>query len=374
MSELYVKEVETKAELKQFINLPWVIYEQYHYWVPPLKIAIHDILNPKHPFYETAKIKHFIAIKDRLVVGRCSAVIPYHYNQFHQSNVGFFGFFESSKNPKVAHLLLKKVEDYLKAEGLDSVLGPFNPSTNYEAGLLVEGFDDPPQIMMTYNPKYYQTYIEENGYQKAKDLQAIKIDSKTTFSDTIKKIAQRAEKRNKITYRFLDKKQFEKEVETMLLIYNDAWEKNWGFVPMSEKEFKHTAKDLKMIVDERLVLFAEVAGEPAGFVVGLPDLNQVFKKIPNGSLFPFGIFKLLNYKKTVNRMRVPTLGVRRKFHNLGLGPLLYQKIQESNNSIGKYQEVEASWILEDNQSMQKGLKHMNGKVYKNYRIYQKELS
>jgi hypothetical protein len=217
-------------------------------------------------------------------------------------------------------------------------------------------------------------HLEENGYTKAKDLLAYEVDYPVTMPDVIVKIAERAEKKNRITYRYLNKADFKGEVDRMLEIYNDAWEKNWGFVPMTEKEFRHTAKDLKTIVDERLVVFAEVDGEPAGFIVGLADLNQVFKTIPSGSLLPTGLFKLLTFKKRVSRMRVPTMGVKKKFRKIGLETLLYRKCQLNAEETGLYKSCEASWILEDNIEMNKPLIRMGFDAYKTYRIYEKNLS
>lgn len=369
-----IKPVETSKDKKCFINLPWTIYKNDPNWVPPLKMAIKDQLNPKHPFYETAKTQMFLAFKDKDLAGRIMAIKPTAYNEFHGTNIGFFGFYECISSIDVSKALFEKAEKWCKQQGLDSMMGPFNLSSNYECGMLVEGFNDPPQIMMTYNPRYYLKHMEENKFEKAKDLLAYDVDYPVTMPEIILKIADRAEKKNKISYRYLNKSDFEGEVDRMLEIYNDAWEKNWGFVPMTEKEFRHTAKDLKSIVDERLVVFAEVDGETAGFIVGLADLNQVFKEIPNGSLLPTGLFKLLTFKKRVNRMRVPTMGVKKKFRRLGLETLLYRKCQLNAEEAGIYKKCEASWILEDNPDMNKPLIRMGFDPYKTYRIYQKNLS
>ncbi|MEC7278324.1 MAG: N-acetyltransferase [Bdellovibrionota bacterium] len=374
MEKITVKPVRESREKKCFVNLPWSIYKNDPNWVPPLKMAVKDQLNPKHPFYETADTQMFLAWQDKQVVGRLMAINPKAYNQFHDTKVGFFGFYEAIKSVEVSKELFKAAEKWCQDQGLNSIMGPFNLSSNYEAGLLVKGFDDPPQIMMTYNPQYYMKHLEENGYTKAKDLLAYEVDYPVTMPDVIVKIAERAEKKNRITYRYLNKADFKGEVDRMLEIYNDAWEKNWGFVPMTEKEFRHTAKDLKTIVDERLVVFAEVDGEPAGFIVGLADLNQVFKTIPSGSLLPTGLFKLLTFKKRVSRMRVPTMGVKKKFRKIGLETLLYRKCQLNAEETGLYKSCEASWILEDNIEMNKPLIRMGFDAYKTYRIYEKNLS
>jgi ribosomal protein S18 acetylase RimI-like enzyme len=373
MSKIEIRKVETKKDKKVFINLPWLIYKGDDNWVPPLKMAVEDMLSPKHPFYETGKAECFLAFKDKDVAGRIMAICPDAYNEYHGSKAGFFGFFESIKDPEVTKALLSQAEEWIKKQGLSEIQGPFNLSSNYESGLLVKGFDDPPQIMMTYNPSYYAKYIDSLGYQKAMDLLAYNVSYPVTMPDVIVKIAKRAEDRNKITYRFLNVKDFDNEVAKMFDIYNDAWEKNWGFVPMTEKEFRHTAKELKMIINEKLVVFVDVDGETAGFIVGIPDLNQVFKKIPNGSLFPTGLFKILGHKKHVSRMRVPTMGVKQKFRRLGLETMLYRKCQLEAEKTGLFTHCEASWILEDNINMNKPLVKMGFDPYKTYRIYKKEL-
>jgi GNAT superfamily N-acetyltransferase len=374
MSKVVISPVQTSRDQKVFINLPWTIYKNDPNWVPPLKMAIKDQLNPKHPFYETGEVQSFLATKDKEPIGRIMAINPIAYNKFHESSVGFFGFYECTASMEASKALFEAVENWCKDKGLNQMMGPFNLSSNYECGLLVEGFNDPPQVMMTYNPKYYMKHLDENQYTKAKDLLAYDVDYPVTMPEIIVKIAARAEKKNKITYRYLNKKDFEGEVDRMLDIYNDAWEKNWAFVPMTEKEFRHTAKDLKTVVDERLVVFAEVDGEAAGFIVGLADLNQVFKQIPNGSLFPTGLYKLLTFKKRVNRMRVPTMGVKKKFRKLGLETLLYRKCQLNAEEAGIYRKCEASWILEDNPDMNKPLIRMGFDPYKTYRIYEKNLT
>ncbi len=367
-----VQKVENPSQLRRFINIPWLIYKNDPMWVAPLKMAVHDLFKPSHPFYETGTVASWLAVRDGKDVGRISAIECQAHNQFHDEKTGFFGFFEAV-DQTVADKLFNTAEEWLKGRGLVQVRGPFSPSTNYECGLLVDGFDDPPQIMMPYNRVDYATMIEARGYAKAKDLLAYQADTNFQMPEVIKKIAQRTEKRSKITYRTISKKTWARDVEQMLEIYNDAWEKNWGFIPMTEKEFRHTAKDLKTVVDERLVLFADVDGEPAGFIVTLPDFNQVLKDIPNGKLLPFGIFKLLTGMKKINRVRVITLGVKAKYRNIGLGPLLYQKAQDIVVNQTNYKEVEMSWVLEDNKDMNKPIVMMGAKPYKRYRLFEKTL-
>lgn len=369
---IQIEEVKNKKDINDFIDVPWHLYQNDKSWIPPLRMAVEDLLKPKHPFYANGEVKNWIAKKDGKLIGRISAVYNHAHNKYHEEQRGFFGFFEAANDQELTEKLFSTAENWLKEKGAKSVLGPMNPSTNYECGTLVEGFDDPPQIMMTYNQKYHDGLIKSQGYDKAKDLLAYRLDLKNDLPELILKIADRTSKKNNITFRHVSKKNWDKEVELMLSIYNDAWEKNWGFVPMTDEEFYHTAKDLKSILDEKLIVIVEVNGEPAGFVVTLPDLHQVLKKIPSGKLFPFGVFKLLNRKKYVDRCRVITMGVKKEFRKMGLETLMYKRAHEVCRECG-YKEVEMSWILEDNLNMNKPLIRMGANPYKTYRIFEKNL-
>ncbi len=375
--DLEVREVDVlhnSKERAQFVDVPWKIYESDPNWVPPLRMSIEDQLKPAHPFYENAEIRAWIAFKEGRPVGRIAAIINHAYNKFHEEKIGFFGYFESVKDDRVCHKLLERAQNSFKNKGMKKVLGPINLSTNYECGLLVEGFKDPPQVMMTYNPPYYKELLEHEGYHKAKDLFAYQIPMGFKMPEVIEKIAERTQRRSNLTWRKLNKKNWESEVQSMFDIYNDAWEKNWGFVPMTEAEFKHTAKDLKMIADEDLILFAEVNGEPVGFIVTLPDLNQVFHKVKSGKLIPMGLYYLLTRKKHINRIRTITLGVKKDYRKMGLEALMYKKAYDEAHGHKAYKECEMSWILEDNLLMNKPLVNMGAIVYKTYRIFEKKLS
>ena len=363
-----------KKDLKEFIELPWSIYKNAPHWVPPLKMAVKDLLNQnKHPFYKTATVKAWLAEKDSVIVGRIMAVNNHAYNKYQNTNIGFFGFYEAIDNLEVSTLLLKTAEASLKSEGLTSIQGPMNPGTNYECGMLVDKFDDAPQIMMTYNPPYYPTHIEKAGYSKAMDLLAYNVDAHFTMPKIIMDIAERTEKKAKVTFRTLNLKKWNEELDIMFEIYNSAWESNWGFVPMTKEEFYHTAKDLKSIVDPELVHFALVDGVVAGFILTLPDLNQVFKEIPSGNLSPVAIYKILTAKKRMNRVRVITMGVKKEFRKIGLETLLYKHnhISIKRNPLNK--NIEMSWILENNLEMNKPLIRMGGEAYKRYRLYEKSI-
>lgn len=365
---------ENKKDINAFVNLPWKIYEGDSLWIPPLKMAVRDLLNKKkHPFYQTASTRAWIAEHNGTPAGRIMAVNNHAYNKYHNCKKGFFGFYECIDNPEVASKLLKTAEESLKSEGLDVMEGPMNPGTNYECGLLVDRFDDSPQVMMTYNPAYYEKHMAAYGLTKSMDLLAYNVATNFTMPKIILDIADRTEKKSKVSYRTLNLKNWNSELDTMFEIYNSAWEANWGFVPMTKDEFYHTAKDLKSIVDPGLVHFALVDGVVAGFILTLPDLNQVFRQIPKGELSLPAIYKLLTAKKRIDRCRVITLGIKKEFRKMGLETLLYKHNHIAIQKNARLKNIEMSWILENNLEMNKPLIRMSGEAYKRYRLYQKAI-
>jgi GNAT superfamily N-acetyltransferase len=375
-----LKPVETKQDWSAFIELPWGIYKDDPNWVPPLRIAVRDMLDVrKNPFFKHAFMHPLLAYRDGVCVGRVVGVIDENHNKFHNEKTAFFGFFESIDDQQVANQLLDAVAKWARSKGMTALRGPMNPSTNHECGLLVEGYDDPPAIMMTYNPPYYSKLLEKWGMGKCKDLLAYKIASSNKFSDRMLAHAERLKRRGRVTFREVNLRKFEQEVDKILEIYNDAWEKNWGFVPMDPEEFRHMAKDMKQVLDPRLLLIAEVDGKEVGFALTLPDVNQAIHKIKDGKLFPTGLLKLLWHakgpgrKKTINRCRILTLGIKKEYRESGVGPLLYSEYIRLGKELG-YNTGEASWILEDNKPMNKALENMKAVKYKTYRIFERPLA
>jgi hypothetical protein len=372
--------VATKAEWNDFIELPWKIYAGDPNWVPPLRMAVRDLLNvAKNPFFKHAFMHAVIAYKDGKPVGRVVGVIDENHNRFHDEKTAFFGFLEMIEDQNLCDALMDEVARWAKSKGMTQLRGPMNPSTNHECGLLVEGYDDPPAVMMTYNPPYYRKMLEGWGLAKAKDLHAYEIDGrKVRFAERLLAQSERLKAKGEVTVREIDMSRFDEELATIQDIYNDAWEKNWGFVPMEPEEFKHMAKDMKMILDPRLVLIAEVRGKPAGFALTLPDVNQAIKKVKSGRLTPVGIAKLLwnlkgpGKRKTLDRCRILTLGMKQEYRDVGIGPLLYTEYFTRGPRYG-YPRGEASWILEDNVPMNKALTMMCGEKTKVYRIYDRAL-
>jgi len=367
-----IKQVKTGRQLKEFIELPFEIYKKDPYWVPPLKAEIKELLSQKNPFWKHAKKILFIAYKNGKPAGRIAGIIDDNHNRFHNEKCGFFGFFECVEDVSVSNALFEKTLNWLKEKGMEIVRGPMNPSTNDECGLLIEGFDDPPKIMMPYNPPYYIDFIQEAGFLKAKDLLAFIMDVKKGPINRLLPLAERILRRNpKLSVRKLNKKRFDEEVNIIMDIYNSAWEKNWGFVPMTEEEILYLGKKLKQIVDEDILWIAFYDGDPAGFLMALPDINEALKKI-NGNLNPISLLKLLYWAKKIKTLRLLTLGVKRQYHKIGLDVLLYTKSLEASLKKG-YEKCEFSWILEDNIPTIRSAELMAGRIYKKYRIFEKAL-
>jgi hypothetical protein len=364
-----IKKVVTKADKKKFVKLLWKIYKDNPYWVPPLIIdRLSMIDKEKHPFYKDSDTEFFLAEKDGEIVGRIAAIVNHNYNKFHDEKTGFFGFFESINDQEVANKLFDTAGTWLKEKGMIVMRGPMNPSTNYECGMLITAFDLSPFVMMTYNPEYYLKLVDNYGFIKAQDLNAYQLKYETTVSDKLKRVAEIVQKRKDFKIRSINMKNFDDEVKTIKEVYNNAWSKNWGFVPYTDAEFEHLAKDLKMIVEPSLVLVGELNGKAVGFSLTLPDINEILIKIPNGRLLPTGIFKLLLNKKKVKAARIIVLGIVREYQKLGFDAAFYyetwKRAAEINIKVG-----EASWILENNIMMNRSAEMMSGKLYKKYRIY-----
>lgn len=366
---LQVEEVKSSEDLMNFVRLPWEIYRGDRYWVPPLiKDQLHKF-SPEHPFRSHSEMIFLLAHQSGKLAGRIAGIIDYNYIKFHNEKVGFFGFFESTSDPMVAETLLSKVADWLKEHGMEKMAGPMNPSINDELGLLVEGFDSSPCLMMTYNPSYYPSLLENFGLKKKMDLYAYLLEDTSFLLDRLERFTERLKKKEpQLRVRTIDLRHFEEELKIVKDIYNQAWSKNWGFVPMTDEEINLTAKELKPLVIPELVLFAYLGGEPVGFSVTIPDYYVVLKHL-NGRMGPLGALKFLYYSRKIKKVRVMLLGVKHAFQKRGVEGLLY--VETFRNGIKKrYKQAECSWILENNVLMQHGIEAMGGKRYKTYRIYE----
>ena len=379
MPKFQLKRVESKKDWQDFIEVPWGIYGNDPNWVPPLRIAVKDLLDVnKNPFFKHAYLYPIVAYQEGKPIARIAGVVDDVHNKFHEETTGFFGFFECPNDQELANALLDEVAQWVKSRGMNVLRGPMNPSTNHECALLIDGFDSPPTVMMTYNPPYYATLIEKYGLSKAKDLFAFDVDSKRSkFNDRLIAHAERLKQRGKVKFRNPNMSKFEEEIDSILTVYNDAWEKNWGFVPLNREEFHHLAKDMKMVLNPKLLYIAEIGDEVVGFSLALPDVHQAQIKIKDGKLFPTGLIKLLwglkgPAKKQINRCRVITLGIKKKYQTSGIGALLYLEYLKEGPANG-YPVGEASWILEDNPQMIKALENMGAFKTKTYRIYDKRI-
>ncbi len=371
-----IKTVRNNSDKKKFIKSQWNFYEGDPNFVPPIIFDRMKLLNTeKNPFYKHSEIELFYAERDGKIVGRIAAITNDNHNKTHNDKLGFFGFFECANDLEVAGMLFDRAAEWLKSKGMDAMRGPVNPSMNDETGLLVDGFDSPPLVLMTYNPKYYIDLIENSGFEIAKNLFAYELHTEKYMTEKLKRMQDIVRKRHKITIRdmkFKDKKQFKKDVETLKKIYNSAWEPNWGFVKMTDEEFDFLANDLKQFAWEDFVMIAEIDGQPAGFAMTMPDLNIPLRHNKNGTLAG-AIWHLLTKKKKIDAVRIIVLGVMKQYQKTGVDAVIYYEcgLRARRHNIVR---AEASWILEDNEMMNKGLTMtMNGKHYKTYRLYQKNI-
>ena len=369
---IQLKEVTSRRDLARFIKLPFAIYAGDPLYVPHLLSERKEFFSPANPLFEFTQARYFLALDESgRPVGSISAHVNQRHNDYWEEKAGFFGFFESVDRPDVAPALFGAAEEWLAGRGMSVVRGPFSFSTNEECGLLVEGFDQPPSLMMTYNPPRYADMITALGYRKAKDLVAYCYDCKGLIPDYLTRFSRKVQERQAVTVRPLRRERFEQEVRTAFTVYNQAWADNWGFIPMTEAEFVYMAKALKPIVDTDLALIAEIDGQPVGFSVALPDYNPIFKKM-NGRLFPFGIFHFLLGRRRLDSVRVITMGVVEQHRRRGIDVLLIYHTFKNGVAKG-YFKGEFSWVLEDNVLLVRSLERMGAQRRKTYRIYEKEL-
>jgi GNAT superfamily N-acetyltransferase len=355
--------------MKQFIEFQYTLYKDDPHFVPQPRIAIKDLLHrEKHPFYKTADMELFLARRDGKIVGRIAAIFDRAHNRYHEETAGFFGFYESVNDQEVASALLDRARQWTTERGATFLRGPVNPSTNYECGTLVEGFDSSPMVMMTYNPRYYPVLFEKAGGKKAKDLLAYSSHAQKIEMGKIERVAERALKQNGVTVRPINMKDFAGDVARVWSVYGAAWAKNWGYVPMSKEEFELMGKDMKMILKPDLVLIGEKEGRTVGFALALPDVNQALKPA-GGHLFPLGLLKILYYQRLVKSVRVLALGVVEEFRTTGLAAAFYAMLVRNARNMG-FGETEMSWILEDNVLMNRSIELMGAKRYKTYRLYE----
>lgn len=367
-----IKKVASKKDLKKFILFPWKVYRHDPHWVPPLIVDMKEKLNKKkHPFFEHAKVELFLAYKGNEIQGRIAAILDERYNEVHREKVVFFGLYESFNDVELAKALLTTVSDWGKARGMDTLRGPMNLSMNDECAFLLEGFDSPPVIMMPYNPPYYNDLMTQCGLYKAKDLYAFYMTKDHKEKEKVRLIVEKAKRDLSVTLRTVNMKVVVNEARKIAFIYNEAWKNNWGFVPWTEQEMVHMAKKLKKFADPDLVIFAEDRDKTVGFAFGLPNYNEILKKL-NGRLAPWGILYFLLNRKKIKGMRAVVFGVLKEYRMTGLSYLLYDRLEK--NALRKgYEWCETSWQLEDNDAVNRFTESLGGRIYKKYRIYEKKI-
>lgn len=365
-----VRPVTTPRDLRQFIEFPFSLYRHDPFFSPQLRRELHEQFTAKNPFFQHAEAQYFLVMQGREILGRVAAILNNRHIEVHGEQAGFFGFYESVDSPAVCGLLISAAADFLRRKGMQIIRGPMNFSTNEECGFLTEGFDTPPVLMMPYNPPYYNDLITSAGLAKAKDLYAYLHDVQEELPEKVLRVASIAERRG-VSVRPVDKRHFRDEMHAFKEVYNAAWEKNWGFIPLTDAEIDFLGMRLKQIAVPDLTLIAEDKGRPVGFLGLIPDFNVVLRKM-GGRLNPLTIAKALYYSRKIPTLRLLLLGIRPEYRNRGVDALLYR---EGFRGIkkGGYRQLEFSWILEDNIAVQRIVELVGGALYKRYRIYEKLL-
>lgn len=377
MSSIQIKRVENKKDLKTFIRFPHSIYRNDPNWVPPLEFERHQFFDrKKNPFFHHGEAQLFLALKNGEVVGRISAQLHQSHLERHKDESGFFGFFESINDKETAKALVNAAGEWLGARGLKKIRGPFN-FTMYdnETGILIDGYESPPYIMMGHNPPYYVPLLESVGFKKATDTFAwnYKIGE---IPEQAFQLAEATRQYPGLTFRSIDMKNFDQDLHTMITLFNEAWAHNWGFVPATEEDIRYIAKSMKPIVDPEMAFFAFVNDDPAAFSICLPNINEAIHDL-RGKLFPFGWARLLwrLKKRGLKSIRLCLMGIRKPYRGSALGALsVLMNVEMHRRGILRgYKAAELGWTLEENERINMGIEFMGGKKYKTYRIYEKEI-
>lgn len=370
MARIRVFPVQERHELREFIYLPWRIYREDPYWVPPLLRDQKAFFSLNNPFFIHAEGVYYLARKGNEAVGRVATIVNRLHLHTHKEKAGFFGFFESIPDYQVASALLDAAREWLKERGMELFRGPMNFSTNEECGFLLEGYNSSPFLMMPYNPPYYIDFMGRYGLRKAKDLLAYIVDIPQEPPPSVSRIAQ-AVKREGVKIRPIDMRNFGSEIETIRKIYNEAWNENWGFLPLSREEMVWTACRLRPLVVPGLALLAEAEGVPVGFMLSLPDYNQVLQRL-NGRLGPIGLAKFLWYRKRIKDLRLMVFGILPGYRRRGIDALLYMESLKAARLLG-YRRAELSWVLEDNFLVHRVATTWGARPYKRYRVFEGEV-
>jgi GNAT superfamily N-acetyltransferase len=373
-----IRPVEGRRDRQRFIDVPYDFYpERYPQWVPPLRRDVTDTLDPsENAFFEHGEMQLFLAEDaSGAVVGRIAGIVNGMHLETYADGTGFFGFFECVDDYAVAEALLDAAADWVREQGLTQIRGPANPSLNDTAGLLVDGFDREPSILMPYNPPYHQDFLERYGFERAMTMWAYYVHKKYCQFERLQRGVDIVKKRTPgLSVRTLDLDRFEEEARTIREIYNEAWAENWGFVPVTEAEFMQLADEMEQIVDPEMVFFVEHEGTPVGFSIALPNVNQALRHVPDGRLFPLGLPKLLlNLYYGVYECRMPLMGIRPEFQGKGLDSMLVLATIENGPPNG-FDACEMSWVLDTNDRLKNHIESLGGVKDKEYALFEKPIS
>ncbi len=378
-SSLTIEEVRDARDLERFIAVPWRVYRDDPNWVPPLKMERREHLDRrKNPFFASAEVKFWLAIKGGQPVGRISAQVNRRHLERYQDATGHFGFIEAVDDPAVFAGLTGAAEEWLAGRGMARVTGPFSFSINDETGLLVDGFDSPPYMMMGHARPYYAVHLEALGYRPLKDMVTYLYGAEEPLPKSVVRMVERAEAAGDLAVRTLNMKRYQQDLHVIMDIFNDAWAGNWGFIPFSEADITYLAKSIKPLITPDYIAIAEVGGEPAAMAVMLPNLNEAIADL-DGRLLPFGWAKLLWRLKVAGlaSARMPLMGVRRRYQRGPLGATLAFSVIHAVRRDLMARGVtrgELSWVLEDNQPVRRVIETMGGRLGKRYRVYEKALT
>ncbi len=376
MSNLSVVPLSRRgAHIRRFLRVSYHIYQDDPHWVAPLLGDLKKVFSDANPLFEHAEMQLWVAAQNGRDVGRIAGIVDRNFNTYQKDNAAFFGFFECINDHAVAHALMEAVVGWARSKGLKKILGPLNPTTNEEGGLLVHGFDTSPVFMMTYNPPYYADLVAGEGFTKAKDLLAYFFDLANTPMGRFERIAAKFKKcEPDISIVPIRRRNLAKTLEKVKAVYNEAWQNNWGFVPMTDAEVNFMAGRLKPLLTEGLAYVAETPQEPVGFLLAMPDFNQAFKPL-KGRVLTSKLLGFLPYVlgwKVPDVCRVITLGVKARYRGRGIEAAMLAEGLHTGFKLG-FRSVEASWILEDNTAVQRVIELFGGKPYKTYRVYERPL-
>jgi len=376
MSELMVVPLSrSSVHIRRFLRVSYHIYRDDPHWVAPLLTDLKKVFTDANPLFEHAEMQLWVAVQGGREVGRIAGIVDRNFNAYQKENAAFFGFFECVNDRVVAHALMEAVVNWARGKGFKKILGPLNPTTNEEGGLLVHGFDSSPVFMMTYNPPYYADLVTGERFTKAKDLLAYFFDLANTPMERFERIANKFKKREpNIALVPIRKRNLTECLAKVKAVYNEAWQENWGFVPMTDAEINFTASRMKPLLTEGLAYVAETPQEPVGFLLAMPDFNQAFKPLKGRLLTPklFGFLPYLLGWKVPDVCRVITLGVRARYRGRGIEAAILAEGLRTGFKLG-FRSIEASWILEDNVAVQRVIELFGGRPYKTYRVYERPI-